>query len=146
MRGRHHVAPPMCNVMYKKSKLPRFILPLILALLVAQAANMSGKWAGLIIIDDTASGTKIETPVELHLEQRNGVLSGKISRENDPDKVEIRNAKVEGDRFTFEAASVETSSSMRFTLQVRGEQMQGEMKGGADGNDIVAKVSFSRVK
>src|SRR5437899_6941521 len=114
--------------MYKPTKLLRFILPITLALLVAQAAGVSGRWTGLIIIDDTASGTKIETPVELHLEQKNGVLSGKISRENDPDKVEIRNPKVDGDRFTFEAASVETSSSMRFSLQVRGEQMQGEMK------------------
>ncbi len=132
--------------MFKLTKLPRFILVFTLALLAAQASNVSGRWAGLITIDDTASGTKIETPVELHLEQKNGIPSGKISRENDPDKVEIRNAKVEGDRFTFEAASMETSSSMRFSLKVLGEQMQGEMKGAADGNDIVAKVSFSRVK
>jgi hypothetical protein len=35
---------------------------------------------------------------------------------------------------------------MRFSLKVRGEQMLGDMKGAADGNDIVAKVSFSRAK
>ena len=35
---------------------------------------------------------------------------------------------------------------MRFSLKVQGEQMEGEMKGVADGNDIVAKVTFSRVK
>ncbi len=47
---------------------------------------------------------------------------------------------------TFESSSAEHSSSMKFTLTVQGEQMQGEMRGVAQGNDIVAKVSFSRVK
>ena len=115
-------------------------------MLAAQAADISGKWTGMIVIDDTASGTKIETAVELHLEQKGGILSGKIGQENNPERVDIRNAKVEGDRLTFEASSVETSSSMRFSLRVKGEQMQGDMKGTADGNDIVAKVSFSRLK
>jgi hypothetical protein len=132
--------------MYKPGKFPRLILPVTLVMLAAQASNVSGKWSGLIIIDDTASGTKIETPVELRLEQKDAVLSGKIGQKNDPNPVEIRNVKVEGDRLTFEAASLETSGSMRFSLKVQGEQMEGEMKGVADGNDIVAKVTFSRVK
>jgi hypothetical protein len=132
--------------MYKRSRFLKLILPVTLVMFAAGDHNISGKWTGLIAIDDTASGTKIETPVELQLENKGGVVSGKIGRENDPDKVEIRNAKVEGDRLTFEASSVETSSSMRFSLKVQGEQMNGEMKGAAEGNDIVAKVSFSRVK
>jgi hypothetical protein len=132
--------------MYQRSRFLKLIFPIALAMFAANDSNVGGKWTGLIVIDDTASGTKIETPVELQLENKGGVLSGKIGRENDPDKVEIRNAKVEGDRLTFEASSVETSSSMRFSLKVQGEQMSGEMKGAAEGNDIVAKVSFSRVK
>ena len=51
-----------------------------------------------------------------------------------------------GDTLTFEATSQETSSSMRFSLKVQGERMQGDMKGSADGNDIVGKVSFSKAK
>jgi hypothetical protein len=35
---------------------------------------------------------------------------------------------------------------MKFSLTIQGEQMLGEMKGAAQGNDIVAKVTFSRVK
>jgi hypothetical protein len=132
--------------MSRLNRLPAFLLTLALCLLAAQPSSISGKWTGTVTIDDTASGTKIETPVELHLEQKDGVLSGKIGREHDPDTVEIRNAKVEGDTFTFEASSQETSSSMRFSLKVRGEQMLGDMKGSADGNDIVAKVSLSRTK
>ena len=132
--------------MYKRYIELTFTLLFALSILAARDSNISGKWTGLIAIEDTANGTKIETPVELHLELKGGVLSGKISRENDPDKTDIRNAKVEGDSLTFEAASIETSSSMRFSLKVQGEQMQGEMKGAAGGADIVAKVSFSRVK
>jgi hypothetical protein len=132
--------------MYKRSRFLKLILSLTLTAFAVHGSNLSGKWTGLIAIDDTASGTKIETPVELHLEQKEGALSGKIGRENDPEQVEIRNAKVEGDRLTFEAASFETSSSMRFSLKVQGEQMHGDMKGAAAGTDIVAKVSFSRAK
>jgi hypothetical protein len=132
--------------MHKSGKFPRFLLPVTLALLAVQASNLSGKWNGLIVIDDTASGTKIETPVELHLEQNDGVLSGKIGQKNNPDRVEIRNAKIDQDRLTFEAASLETSGSMRFSLKVQGEHMEGDMKGVADGSEIVAKVSFSRAK
>ncbi len=127
-------------------KFPRLILPVTLLMLAAQASNLSGKWNGLIVIDDTASGTKIETPVELHLQQKDGGLSGKIGQKNNPDQVEIRNAKIDGDRLTFEAASLETSGSMRFSLKVQAEHMEGDMKGVADGSEIVARVSFSRAK
>ena len=132
--------------MHKFCKLPRFILLVTLVMLASQASNLSGRWNGLIVIDDTASGTKIETPVELRLEQKDGGLSGKIGQKNNADQVEIRNAKVEGDRLTFEASSLETSGSMRFSLKVQSEHMEGEMKGVADGNEIAAKVSFSRAK
>jgi hypothetical protein len=120
--------------------------PILIALLAltAHGANLAGKWSGTIEIDD--SGGKIQTPVELYLEQKGGALSGKIGRSKDPESVEIRNAKVEGDKVTFEASSTEASAAMKFSLTVRGEQMLGEMKGAAQGNDIVAKVTFSRVK
>jgi len=130
--------------MYKRIKLLKLPLFITLSLLIAQGGDVSGKWAGTIEIDD--SGSKIETPVELKLEQKDGALSGKIGRSNDPERVEIRNAKVEGDKLTFEASSPEVSASMRFNLTVQGERMHGEMRGAAEGNDIVAKVSFSRVK
>ena len=96
------------------------------------------------MIDD--SGGKIEVPIDLSLEQKAGALSGKIGRSRDAESVEIRNAKVEGDKLTFESSSTESSAVMTFTLTVQGEQMRGEMKGVAQGNDIVAKVSLSRVK
>jgi len=125
-------------------KLLNWILPITLLALTAYAANFAGKWSGVIEIDD--SGGKIETPVELYLEQKAGTLSGKIGRSNNPESVEIRNAKVEGDKLTFDSSSTEASASMTFTLTIQGDRMQGEMRGVAQGNEIVAKVSFSRVK
>jgi hypothetical protein len=124
-------------------KLPALFL--MSALMLPANTNLSGKWTGTVTIDDS-DGTRIETAVELRLEQKGGAVSGKIGREHDPEAVEIRNAKAEGDTLTFEATSQETSSSMRFSLKVQGEQMKGDMKGSADGNDIVGKVSFSRAK
>ena len=122
----------------------KWILPITLLALTAHGADIAGKWSGTIVIDD--SGGKIEVPIDLALEQKAGALSGKIGRSQDAERVEIRNAKVDGDKLTFESSSTEHSSSMKFTLTVQGEQMQGEMRGVAQGNDIVAKVSFSRAK
>ena len=125
-------------------KLLKWILPIALLALTANAADVAGKWSGAIVIDD--SGGKIEVPIDLSLEQKAGALSGKIGRSKDAESVEIRNVKVEGDKLTFESSSTESSAVMTFTLTVQGEQMRGEMKGVAQGNDIVAKVSLSRVK
>jgi hypothetical protein len=132
--------------MGKICRLPGFIFLVAMWMLTAQAGNVTGKWTGIIEINDTGGDAKHQTPVELHLEQKDGALSGKIGRENDPGPVEIRNARIEGDRVTFEASSDETSTPMKFLLTIRGERMQGEMKGAAHGAEIAAKVSFSRVK
>jgi hypothetical protein len=132
--------------MYKLIKLAAFSLLLAFALPFAQPGNVAGKWRGNIVIDDTGSGTKIETPVELDLEQKGGALSGKIGRAGDPERVEIRNGKLEGGAVTFEASSIEASAAMKFSLTLKGEQMIGEMKGAAEGNNIVAKVTFTRAK
>src|SRR5260370_28250304 len=91
--------------MSKPRTLLQWILPIALLALTAQAADIAGKWSGTIEIND--SGGKIETPIELYLEQKAGALSGKIGRGNDPDGVEIRNAKIEGDKVTFESSSAE---------------------------------------
>ena len=132
------------SAMSRLYKLATFLL--MLALILPANTNLSGTWKGTVTIDDS-DGTRIETAVELRLEEhKDGVVSGKIGREHDPEAVEIRNAKADGDTLTFEATSQETSSSMRFSLKVQGERMQGDMKGSADGNEIVGKVSFSKAK
>jgi hypothetical protein len=130
--------------MRQNSQVLTWALSVTLWGLTAHAANIAGNWSGVIQIDD--SGGKIETPVELSLEQKAGALSGKIGRTNDPERVDIRNAKIDGDKLTFEASSFEHSALMKFSLTIQGDHMRGEMKGMAEGNEIVAKVSFSRAK
>jgi len=132
--------------MYQRSKLTALALFLGVFFLWAQGANVAGKWSGIILIDDPGSGDKIETPVELDLVQNGAALAGKIGRAGDPERVDIRNGKMEGNLVTFEASSVEVAASMRFSLTVEGERLRGEMRGSAEGKDIVAKVTLSRVK
>jgi hypothetical protein len=131
--------------MYQSGKFVKLILPIMLLALAAHAGNIAGKWSGIIEIDEGGSGAKIDRPLELSLEQKDGVLSGRIGLSGDSEGVEIRNAKAEGDKVTFEASSPDISAMMKFSLTIQGEEMHGEMKGVAAGNDLVAKVSLSRV-
>ena len=131
--------------MHQFRRLLKIILPLALLTLTALAANIAAKWSGILEIDQGGSGEKIERPVELQLELKGGALSGKIGLSGDPEGVEIRNGKVEGDTITFEASSPEASAAMRFTLTIHGDQLQGEMKGIASGNELFAKVSLYRL-
>src|ERR1700730_17979754 len=96
----------------------KWVLPITLLALTAHGADIAGKWSGTIVIDD--SGGKIEVPIDLALEQNAGALSGKIGRSQDAERVEIRNAKVDGDKLTFESSPHENSSAMTFSLTVQG--------------------------
>jgi len=130
--------------MFRSRKFVKLILPIIL-LALAHAGNIAGKWSGIIEIDEGGSGGKIERPLELSLEQKDGVLSGRIGLSGDSEGVEIRNGKAEGDKVTFEASSPDASAIMKFALTIQGEEMHGEMKGVVAGNEMMAKVSLSRV-
>lgn len=114
-------------------------------LLSGDAANPAGKWSGVIEINDSTTGL-IKTPVQLELAQHDGALTGNIGRRLDEDKVPISNGKVTGNDVIFEAASAETSGSMKFTLRLEGNTMRGEMRGKIEDGQIVAKVSFDRMK
>lgn len=131
--------------MDQSGKFVKLILPIVLLALAAWAGTIAGKWSGIIEIDEGGSGGKIERPLELSLEQKEGVLSGRIGLSGDPEGVEIRNGKADGDKVTFEASSPESSAIMKFSLTLQGDEMHGEMRGVAAGNDLVAKVSLSRV-
>jgi hypothetical protein len=131
--------------MFQSGKFLKLIPSIMLLALMAQAGNIAGKWSGIIEIDEGGSGGKIERPLELSLEQKDGVLSGRIGLSGDSEGVEIRNGKAEGDKVTFEASSPDAAAIMKFSLTIQGDEMHGEMKGSAAGNDLVAKVSLSRV-
>jgi hypothetical protein len=126
------------------------LLPLILTIaMIATAAfgaDLAGHWTGTIAVPDPGSGTTITTQVHVELSQQGDVIAGKIGRIEDNDVVAIKNGHMDGDTFTFEAASEETSGAMKFTLKIQGDRMEGTMKGSIDSGDINGKVKLSRDK
>jgi hypothetical protein len=119
---------------------------LTIAQLGAISATVSGRWSGTIDIEDPGSGTTITTPVQVEFIEKDGVLSGKIGRKDEPDNAPIQNAKVENGHLHFEATSLEVNGPVKFDLTLTGDQMQGEMKASVDSDDLVGKVKISREK
>jgi len=109
-------------------------------------ADLSGRWTGTIAVDDTGSGTTITTQVQIEIQQKAEGLSGKIGRIEDQDVVPIKNARMDGDTLSFEAASDETTGPMKFSLKIAGDRMEGTMKGSIDSGDINGKVKLTREK
>ena len=109
-------------------------------------ADLSGRWTGTIAVDDTGSGTTITTQVQIEIQQKAEGLSGKIGRIEDQDVVPIKNARMDGDTLSFEAASDETTGPMKFSLKIAGDRMEGTMKGSIDSGNINGKVKLTREK
>jgi hypothetical protein len=124
----------------------RLLILLSLICALAFGADVTGTWTGTIAVDDTGSGTTITTQIHIELHQQGAALSGKIGRVEDTEAVPIKNAKMEGDTLSFEAASDETSGPMQFSLKIAGDLMEGTMKGSIDSGDIKGKVKLTREK
>ena len=118
---------------------------LLLAAALA-AADVSGTWTGTIDVKDETSGTTISTPVKIRFDQKAAVISGKIGRAEDAEAVPIQNAKIEGNRISFEASSEETSGPCKFVLVVEGDRMEGNMKAAVDAQELNGKVKVTRAK
>ena len=112
--------------------------------LALAAADISGKWSGSIEVADTAGGDSITTPVRAEFEQKADLVSGSIGRKEDARAESIRNGKIEGTRIVFEVSSPETLSSMKFSLTLSGDHLEGEMKGTVDSGEIVGKVRLTK--
>src|SRR5215813_9487793 len=109
-------------------------------------SDVSGKWSGVIEVDDTSSGTKINTPVKAEFNQQTSAVSGKIGRKEDEEAEPIRNGKVQGNTVIFEVRSPETSGAMKFSLTlVSDNKIEGDMKGAIDSGPITGKVKLTRV-
>jgi hypothetical protein len=111
-----------------------------------QAADVSGQWTGTIAIKDESSGTDITTTVKLQFTQQGSQISGKIGRAEDVEVVPIKDAKIDGNRITFEASNGETSEPCKFTLIIDGDRMEGEMTTALDAEKLVGKVKVTRGK
>src|SRR5690242_18922258 len=96
---------------------------------VMWGADISGKWTGVIEVDDSSSGSSINTPVKAQFEEKSGAVTGTIGRTEDEQSEPIRNARLDGKKLIFEVQSPETTSAVKFNLEVVGEgRIEGEMK------------------
>ena len=113
--------------------------------LVLTAADISGKWAGNIEVEDSSSGTVINTPVRAEFQQQADKISGTIGREEDESSESIRNARLQNGRLlTFEVSSPEAGGLIKFVLTLDNNRMEGQMTGSIDSGPITGKVHLSR--
>jgi hypothetical protein len=113
---------------------------------VAQAADFSGDWSGTIDVKDEGSGTDITTKVKFRFVQTGDTVSGTVGRQEDVERVPVKNVKIEGNKLIFEATNGETSAPVKFILVVDGDRMEGDMKTALDSQPLTGKVKVSRVK
>lgn len=121
-------------------------MALSIGVVAADAPSLTGKWTGTIDVHDSGSGSTISTPVAATFTQSASGITGKIAREGDADEAAVTNAKLEGEKFYFEAGSGETAGSMKFNLKLSENHIEGEMKGAIDNQDIVGQVKLDRAK
>jgi hypothetical protein len=120
-----------------------WLLPCLAAGLMA--ADVSGKWTGNVEVEDPAGGSTISAQVRAELRQKADAITGAIGRQEDQEAEPIRNAKLDGNRLTFEVSSAETNGLVKFVLTLDGDRLTGEMSGSMDGTAIAGKVHLQRV-
>jgi hypothetical protein len=119
-----------------------WLLPCLAASLMA--ADVSGKWTGNIIVEDPGGGSAIDTHVRAEIQQKPDAITGAIGRQEDKEGESIRNAKLDGNRLTFEVSSTEANSVVKFALTLDGDRLNGEMTGEVDGLPVTGKVHLTR--
>jgi hypothetical protein len=112
----------------------------------ANVANFAGNWIGTINVKDESSGTDITTSVKFQFSQAGDIVSGTVGRQEDTERIPIKNVKVDGNRITFEASNGETSKPVQFELTMAGDTMAGDMKTALDNETLTGKVKVSRSK
>ncbi len=113
--------------------------------MVLSAADISGRWTGTIEVEDSSSGSKINTTVRAEFAQRADTISGTIGRQEDQAMESIRNAKLmDGKQLSFEVSTPEAEGSIKFVLKLEGDRMEGQMDGSVDSGPITGKVHLAR--
>ncbi len=119
-----------------------WLLPCLAATLMA--ADVSGKWTGTVNVEDPTGGPNIEVRVRADLLQKADAITGAIGRQEDQTGENIRSARLDGARLTFEVSSTEANGLVKFALTLDGDRLDGEMSGTMDGSAISGKVHISR--
>jgi hypothetical protein len=119
-----------------------WLLPCLAAALMG--ADVSGKWTGSVTVEDPDGGSNIDAQVRAELLQKADAITGTIGRQEDQQGEHIQNAKLDGQRLTFEVSSAEASGLIKFVLTLEGDRLDGDMSGSMDGTAIAGKVHLSR--
>ena len=118
----------------------KLLLVFLLGGLALSGADLSGKWSGKAVLDDSRT-----LPVELTLAQSATGITGQIGRADESDRYPIERAKLDGSKLTFQVTA-SNGDLYQFEFTAESEKMEGLLKrirGGETGN---AKLTFERAK
>ena len=119
-------------------------LCLLVSVLLAAAAAVSGKWGGNADVK-LPSGESRSYTLELQVTQKGAEVSGTIGT-GEGDGLAIQNGKFEGSRLTFEVTPPEAGSPVKFELDLDGDRLDGQLRGDVDGGAITGKIALTRAK
>ena len=117
---------------------------LALLLLAAPAADVTGHWAGTIVIDDKGSGSEITAPVDFQLVQKGSEITGKVARAEDGSGAEIKTGKIDGDHITLEAVSPELLGPAKFDLTIKDGVITGTISVKVEEGKFEGKVKLTK--
>ncbi len=104
----------------------RLLLGVVAGLLactgILRATDVTGKWSGIA-----------GAPIYVTFKQDGAKLSGSAGQAGDEQTLELADGKVEGDRLTFRAGT------LQFDLRVRGDELAGDLNAGGETFKVVLK-------
>ena len=105
---------------------------------VAQAADVTGKWTGTFTPSEgnASEGT-------INLKQDGDKVTG-TGGPNDGEQMPISNGKIEGNTVSFEIAH--DGMTLKMVLTVDGDSLKGDVTATRDGQTMNAKLDLKRVK
>ena len=120
----------------------RILFCFLISLLTLSAAELSGKWTGMVQIK-TPDGENMMVPLIAELQQKGQELSGTIGRSADEKKA-IENGKVEGTKLSFQVSTSDSANPFKFELAATEAGLEGQMTGRVDQGQITGKVTMKR--
>jgi hypothetical protein len=120
----------------------RILFCFLITLLTLSAAEISGKWSGMVQIK-TPDGDNMTVPLFVELQQKGQELSGTIGRSAD-EKMAIANGKVDGKKLSFQVSTQESANPFKFELALTDAGLEGQMTGQRENAQITGTVTMKR--
>ena len=116
----------------------RAAVVLLASVFALTAADVSGKWTGTFAPEGGDEG-----PALIILEQKGDTITGTAGPDENQRR-EISNAKLIGDKLTFDIGRED--GSMKFVLTLKGEELSGQASREREGQRQTAAVKVTRTK